>query len=76
MPCPTVLGHEASGLVVEVGSEVEQFKLGDRIVNDPCINCGQRSALSTTYRTLKELLLDPNDLHRDRRTLKTVRSRS
>jgi threonine 3-dehydrogenase len=37
---PTVLGHEASGLVVEVGSEVKQFKPGDRIVNDPCIYCG------------------------------------
>jgi threonine 3-dehydrogenase len=37
---PTVLGHEAVGVVVEVGSEVKQFKLGDRIVNDPLIYCG------------------------------------
>lgn len=37
---PTVLGHEASGTVVEVGSEVRQFKPGDRIVNDPLIFCG------------------------------------
>ena len=37
---PTVLGHEASGLVVEVGSDVKQFKSGDRIVNDPTISCG------------------------------------
>jgi len=37
---PTVLGHEAAGLVVEVGSDVEQFKPGDRIVNDPTIHCG------------------------------------
>ena len=28
---PTVLGHEAAGVVVEVGSEVKQFKPGDRI---------------------------------------------
>jgi threonine 3-dehydrogenase len=36
---PTVLGHEAAGIVVEVGSEVTQFKPGDRIVNDPLIYC-------------------------------------
>jgi len=37
---PTVLGHEASGVVVEVGPEVKNFKPGDRIVNDPLIYCG------------------------------------
>ena len=37
---PTVLGHEAAGVVVEVGPEVTQFKPGDRIVNDPLIYCG------------------------------------
>jgi 2-desacetyl-2-hydroxyethyl bacteriochlorophyllide A dehydrogenase len=38
---PTVLGHEASGVVVEVGPAVTQFKSGDRIVNDPLIFCGR-----------------------------------
>ena len=37
---PTVLGHEAAGVVVEVGPAVTQFKPGDRIVNDPLIYCG------------------------------------
>jgi len=37
---PTVLGHEASGVIVEVGPEVKNFKPGDRIVNDPLIYCG------------------------------------
>ncbi len=37
---PTVLGHEAVGTVIEVGSEVTRFKPGDRIVNDPLIYCG------------------------------------
>ena len=37
---PTVLGHEASGVVVEVGEQVTAFKPGDRIVNDPLIYCG------------------------------------
>ena len=37
---PTVLGHEAAGVVVEVGPAVTQFAPGDRIVNDPLIYCG------------------------------------
>jgi len=37
---PTVLGHEASGSVAEVGSEVKQFRPGDRIVSYPSICCG------------------------------------
>jgi threonine dehydrogenase-like Zn-dependent dehydrogenase len=38
---PTVLGHEASGVVVEVGSAVTLCKPGDRIVVDPIMGCGQ-----------------------------------
>jgi threonine 3-dehydrogenase len=37
---PTVLGHEASGIVVATGPEVKLFKPGDRVVNDPLIGCG------------------------------------
>ena len=37
---PTVLGHEASDVVMEVGPAVTQFKPGDRVVNDPLIYCG------------------------------------
>ena len=38
---PTVLGHEASGTVVEVGPGVTSVRPGDRIVNDPLIHCGR-----------------------------------
>ena len=37
---PTVLGHESSGTVLAVGSEVRHFKPGGRVVNDPLIFCG------------------------------------
>ncbi|MCL4302410.1 MAG: alcohol dehydrogenase catalytic domain-containing protein [Anaerolineae bacterium] len=37
---PTVLGHEVAAVVSEVGSQVKQFKPGDRITVDPLIHCG------------------------------------
>ncbi len=37
---PMVLGHEYAGTVVDRGSEVEAFAVGDRIVVDPNIMCG------------------------------------
>lgn len=38
---PIVLGHENSGVVAEVGSEVTDLKPGDRVSVDPNIYCGQ-----------------------------------
>lgn len=38
--CPVVLGHEMSGDVVEVGSQVKGFKAGDRVTMEPQIACG------------------------------------
>lgn len=37
---PTVLGHEVSAVVTEVGRAVTRFKPGDRITVDPLIFCG------------------------------------
>ena len=38
---PSVLGHENSGVVTKVGSEVTNVKPGDRVTVDPNIYCGQ-----------------------------------
>lgn len=38
---PIVFGHENSGVVTEVGSEVTNVKVGDRVTVDPNIYCGQ-----------------------------------
>jgi (R,R)-butanediol dehydrogenase/meso-butanediol dehydrogenase/diacetyl reductase len=38
---PVTLGHEFAGEVVEVGAEVEGFALGDRVVPDICLFCGE-----------------------------------
>lgn len=39
-PLPVVLGHEASGIVVEVGSEVRWVVMGDHVVTSVCAYCG------------------------------------
>ena len=39
---PIVLGHESSGIVVEVGSDVTNLKVGDKValeVGQPCEEC-------------------------------------
>lgn len=38
---PFVLGHEAGGTVVEVGSEVTHLKVGDRVAMEPGKTCGK-----------------------------------
>jgi 2-desacetyl-2-hydroxyethyl bacteriochlorophyllide A dehydrogenase len=41
---PTTLGHETAGLICEVGSEVKDYKIGDRVCAnfaEPCGRCYQ-----------------------------------
>ena len=38
---PVVLGHEFSGVVVEVGEKVTDLKAGDHVAIDPNIYCQQ-----------------------------------
>lgn len=37
---PVPLGHEISGVVVEIGTNVKNFKIGDRVTVDPNWSCG------------------------------------
>lgn len=36
---PLVLGHESSGTVIEVGSDVTNLKVGDRVAVEPGVPC-------------------------------------
>lgn len=38
---PMILGHEFSGVIVEKGSGVNGFQIGDRVVVEPSFVCGQ-----------------------------------
>ena len=38
---PTILGHEFSGVVTEVGAAVTNVKVGDRVCIDPNCYCGK-----------------------------------
>jgi len=40
VPTPIVLGHEGAGEIVEIGSQVQNVKVGDRVALDALIGCG------------------------------------
>ncbi len=51
IPQPVVLGHEGSGLVAAVGSNVTRFKVGDRVAMtfNSCGHCGSCDAQEPAY---------------------------
>lgn len=40
-PMGTVMGHEFSGVIAEVGKEVSGWKTGDRVTGKPWVQCGE-----------------------------------
>ena len=43
-PLPVTIGHEFSGDVIAVGSEVTNARIGQRVTVEPCIVCGKCDA--------------------------------
>lgn len=38
---PVVSGHEFAGVIVEIGSKVKKYKVGDRVTAEPQYGCGE-----------------------------------
>ena len=38
---PLIMGHEMSGQIVEIGQDVNNWKIGDRVAIMPLLHCGQ-----------------------------------
>ena len=59
---PAIQGHEFGGIIEEVGSQVKDFRAGDRVVVDPILSCHQCTACRTGHlnacRSLKLLGVD------------------
>ena len=49
---PAILGHEISGDVVEVGSNVTKFKVGDRVTVEPQVGCNDCEMCAKGYVSL------------------------
>ena len=43
-PPPLILGGDSAGDIVDVGSQVERLKIGDRVVVSPKVTCGRCSS--------------------------------
>src|SRR5699024_5918174 len=41
---PRILGHEASGIIADIGSKVSQWKVGQRVALIPYVSCGECDA--------------------------------
>jgi len=41
IPFPRIMGHEYAGEIVETGADVEQFAIGDKVVEEPIHDCGE-----------------------------------
>lgn len=40
---PIIMGHEAAGIIAQIGSNVKNFKTGERVTFDSTISCGKCS---------------------------------
>lgn len=46
---PFILGHEFSGTIVEIGEGIRKYKVGDRVVVEPLLYCGECYACKIGY---------------------------
>jgi L-iditol 2-dehydrogenase len=49
---PLVMGHEAAGVIVEIGPEVDRAHVGQRVTFDSTVSCGRCDACRSGYLNL------------------------
>lgn len=60
---PVILGHEASGRVVQVGGEAQGFQLGDRVLLPAILTCGRCPACRSGRENIcQRLVMFGNDI--------------
>ena len=59
---PVIIGHEFSGVVVEVGPEAKMVKPGDMVTSEEMLWCGECTACRLSYVNHCTRLNDPADL--------------
>lgn len=53
---PRIPGHEIAGEIVEVGGQAKRFGVGDRVVVEPIMSCGEcRNCMVGRYNVCKDL---------------------
>jgi Zn-dependent alcohol dehydrogenase len=56
---PVVLGHEGSGVVLEVGENVKNYKVGDKVVFNSAPNCGNCFNCKSGHPSICETYKEP-----------------
>lgn len=51
-PTPHLLGHEASGVVIEIGSDVDSVAVGDHVVACLVVSCGECRQCNMGHRSM------------------------
>lgn len=61
---PRVIGHEFGGIVAEIGKDVKDIKIGDKVAVDPVFSCGECYACKSGRHNVCSVL-EVMGVHRD-----------
>lgn len=63
-PAPIILGHEASGIIIDKGAEVKNFNLEDRVIIPAVLTCGKcKFCLSGRENICNQMIMPGNHIN-------------